>query len=107
MVHEGHARKPLVWLRVYSGEVRQAATLCAPGCNRMASGLQPYVLQAVTVWHPGCNRMASRLQPYGIQAATLWHPGCNPMCIQVRRGDTLLNTRTGEREVVAQLYPYP
>ena len=65
MVHEGHARKPLVWLRVYSGEVRraEAATLCAPG-------LQPYV-------------------------------------VQVRRGDTLLNTRTGEREVVAQLYPYP
>ena len=25
------------------------------------------------------------------------------MCIQVRRGDTLLNTRTGEREVVGQL----
>ena len=87
-MHEGHARKPLVWLRVYSGEVRraEAATLCAPG-------LQPYVL-------PGCNPMCSR-------AATLCAPGLQPYVVQVRRGDTLLNTRTGEREVVAQLYPYP
>ena len=75
----------------------------------MCSKLQPYGIRAATVSDPGCNPMASGLQPYVVRNATLWHPGCNPMCprlqpyvAQVRRGDTLLNTRTGEREVAAQ-----
>ena len=59
VVHEGHARKPLVWLRVYSGEVRRT--------------------EAATLWHPVCNPMWCRLQPYPMHAATLCDARCNPM----------------------------
>eukprot|EP00964_Phaeocystis_antarctica_P108526 scaffold73098_cov45-Phaeocystis_antarctica.AAC.2 len=54
--------------------VSQAATVCAPGCNRMCPRLPPYVPQAATVCVTGCNRMCHRLQPYVSQvtASVAW-----------------------------------
>ena len=40
--------------------------ICAPGCNHMYSGLQPYAVQPATGCTPACNRMHSSLQPYAL-----------------------------------------